>query len=625
VENTAINKNKEQLIISILLVSVLELLNLILLNGSPKIVISNIIQLITSLVASYFTFKTAQKLDKDNDKSKRAWFFIAVASSFWVMGNLVYLFYEIVVRTNPTGSISDIFYFLFYIVFIYALLILPKEKLEEKRKFNFYLEISIIAFAIILVQWNFNYSFLLDQFTSKSNLILFIFTIFTFFDTIILILLFAIILRKKYFNADFFPIIILLTGAFFLIFSDFQQAAIEAQEVFTSGYLADFGWTLAFALIGISAIVKSDEVKIFNRLYQKKNFQRIYYFLSFGFIYFWRGAMYFLLIFTLLNPHENSKIVVIFGASAIIGLVVYREIRASIENYYLSQNLKETLNTLETSNMELKDLNYNLAKEQQNLVIANQQLKNSEHDLQEMMETRSKMLSIISHDIRSPLNALYLSSETLYRYFDKFSTKDLFNSIKSFYLTTQQMSNLVVNLFEWAKSQGSTISFNPESINIVLLVEEIKKIYVENLKIKNIKLIIELQTENNINSVFADKNMSATILRNLISNSIKFSRVNSEIKVNITDYDSDCNYMKIEVVDEGPGLSEEDLDKLFRSDIDRKSIGNSPEKGSGLGLLLCKEFVELHHGKIWAESEINKGTKISFTFPKIKEIFSSTE
>jgi len=114
-----------------------------------------------------------------------------------------------------------------------------------------------------------------------------------------------------------------------------------------------------------------------------------------------------------------------------------------------------------------------------------------------------------------------------------------------------------------------------------------------------------------------DMNMIHTVIRNLVSNAIKFSFDSSTIKVSVTDYSEDSNYIQVSVRDSGVGISQENIEKLFK--IDQKitsTEGTNKEKGTGLGLILCKEFIDKHNCKIWAESEIGKGTTFSFTLPK---------
>ena len=128
---------------------------------------------------------------------------------------------------------------------------------------------------------------------------------------------------------------------------------------------------------------------------------------------------------------------------------------------------------------------------------------------------------------------------------------------------------------------------------------------------KNIELVTDINSAYMVN---ADKNMLDTILRNLVSNAIKFTNVGGMVKVIASEVDE---MIQIGVTDTGIGLSEDDLSKLFRIDVQNSQIGTSKEKGTGLGLILCKEFVERHGGRIWVESEIGKGSQFNFTIPKI--------
>jgi signal transduction histidine kinase len=425
-------------------------------------------------------------------------------------------------------------------------------------------------------------------------------------------------LRQTYFSLNFISVVVLITGSFFLIYSDFLQLAIQSSSVFSSGYSSDIGWTLAFSLFGIAAIAKQKENKILQSINLNQNFKNIYNFISFSYIYIWLGAMYFMLLWAFNHTDQTERNFYVIVISLIIGLIVLRLVVSSIENYKLQLKYKATLEQLQESNLEFKELNNDLAKESHKLIITNNELLNSEAELKKANDTKNKLFSIISHDIRSPLNAMLVSTETVNLYFDKFSKEELAKAIRSVFLSTQQLSNLITNLFDWAKAQRDGIQFNPEFQNLTILTEQILKLYSENLKQKNLEISLNYNLKNDIAIAYCDKNLYETIIRNLISNAIKFSKTESEIKITFSDLDD--KFIQISVSDTGIGIAEEDIPKLFRDDIDRKKIGNSPEKGSGLGLLLCKEFVEKHKGQIWVESQLEQGTTFHFTIP-IKNIF----
>ena len=161
----------------------------------------------------------------------------------------------------------------------------------------------------------------------------------------------------------------------------------------------------------------------------------------------------------------------------------------------------------------------------------------------------------------------------------------------------------------WARSQRNEIVYAPEEIKLQKIVSSTIDLFTELTQNKGISVINNVQ-ENTI--VFADKNMLMTVLRNLISNAIKFSSSGKQILITA---DQNNNEQIITIKDEGTGISDENLLKLFRNAEHLTTFGTNGEKGSGLGLLLCKDFIEKHNGKIWAESELDKGSAFKFTLP----------
>jgi signal transduction histidine kinase len=172
-----------------------------------------------------------------------------------------------------------------------------------------------------------------------------------------------------------------------------------------------------------------------------------------------------------------------------------------------------------------------------------------------------------------------------------------------------QTYRLLENLLEWANSQRGKISFIPEQINLSQLFNEEFTVLNEMATAKNIELKSFFADDLTIP---ADKNMLKTILRNLISNAIKFTNKNGKVEVNAV---VDDRNVEISVSDDGTGMTKETMAKLFRLDANLSTRGTENEKGTGLGLFLCKEFVEKHGGKISVESESGKGSIFRFTIP----------
>ena len=240
--------------------------------------------------------------------------------------------------------------------------------------------------------------------------------------------------------------------------------------------------------------------------------------------------------------------------------------------------------------------------------------KKIEEELRNLNITKDKFFSIIAHDLRGPIISMMQISEIVSENdgLDEETLHKFLNSQKDLSKSTFQ---LLDNLLNWAISQTGKFNFNPEKQVSTSIFKEIFELLNPSAKNKNI-LLNYFQSEEII--VFADPNMIKTILRNLISNAIKFTNSNGRIDVTAL---QNGNFIEIAVSDNGVGMNEETRNKLFRIETNESTIGTADEKGSGLGLLLCKEFVEKHGGKIWVESELGKGSVFKFKLPlkKINE------
>lgn len=223
--------------------------------------------------------------------------------------------------------------------------------------------------------------------------------------------------------------------------------------------------------------------------------------------------------------------------------------------------------------------------------------------------TKDKLFSIISHDLRGPMGStLGLSEVLLKRYEDKneSNSKKLLISLHN---GLNETYDLLTNLLQWASTQIKGISFNPESLSMNSIIEDALKPFANQAEMKNVKMTVDIDKTI---SVWADINMLDSILRNLITNAIKFTNENGNIVVNATQRN---NVTQVCVKDDGIGMSSDTLNNLFSLDMDSSKKGTSGERGTGLGLILCKEFVDIHKGEFWIESTLNKGSSFYFTIP----------
>jgi signal transduction histidine kinase len=184
---------------------------------------------------------------------------------------------------------------------------------------------------------------------------------------------------------------------------------------------------------------------------------------------------------------------------------------------------------------------------------------------------------------------------------------------KFIHQSTNSALDLLMNLMDWTRAHTGRMEFNPKFIELNGFIRETENLFAGTLQQKNISLKHNIQ-ENTV--IYADENMIRTILRNLISNAIKFTHSEGLIVLDVLKNQHEC---VISVKDNGLGIPKESLDKLFRIDQNKSTKGTQNESGTGLGLILCKELIEKHNGRIWAESEPGKGSIFYFSVPNISQ------
>ncbi len=277
---------------------------------------------------------------------------------------------------------------------------------------------------------------------------------------------------------------------------------------------------------------------------------------------------------------------VLIALTVILSILIYNKYR-----------YKQKINTiLEDKNDQLK--------------LANKKLAESEQNLKELVATKDKFFSIIAHDLRSPLSSLSLVTEVLDQNIDSLDKDKTAYLLGSINKAANNLMELVENLLNWARTQTGKITFEPSKINVSEIIKQNINLLALNAEKKNITI------KNNVkNNIFAraDINLIATVILNLLSNAIKFTNEQGTITFDISEKNE---FYEIKISDTGLGISEKNIQKLFRIDIDTRQIGDSVEKGTGLGLILCKEFVEKNGGQINVQSEIEIGSTFSFTIKK---------
>ena len=280
------------------------------------------------------------------------------------------------------------------------------------------------------------------------------------------------------------------------------------------------------------------------------------------------------------------------------------------EQIALAIEKKRTEEELIRFNRELKESKELLEERTYELDTLNKYLSDSENMLKEINASKDKFFSIVAHDLKSPFNGLLGFTKILLEDFDELPPDMLKGYIANIYTTAKNVYTLIENLLEWSRIQTGKMEFTPVKMDLYDEVKYTVELLNNNAQNKNINLLGNVPKDT---IVCVDNNMIHSVMQNLISNALKFTREGGKVEINTRDAGE---FVEVTIEDNGIGIKESDLGKLFRIDVQHTTQGTAKEKGTGLGLILCKELIEKHGGKIWAESTEGIGTKFIFTLPK---------
>ncbi len=245
----------------------------------------------------------------------------------------------------------------------------------------------------------------------------------------------------------------------------------------------------------------------------------------------------------------------------------------------------------------------------QELVEVNQKLNDANQKLSELNITKDRLLSIIAHDLRGPLSAFVNISELMHKEFHNMKKADVESSLDVMKRDSKRIFLLLENLLEWSRLQLESTEASTSPVSVYVILDQVQQLFSEAVKDKELAIISKI-TDDLV--VEADSYMLQAVLRNLLSNAIKFSRPKGQILIQSKTIE---NSIELSVMDQGVGIPKETQPKIFSLHHIYSTRGTSGERGSGLGLILCKDFLEKNRGSIRFESEPGKGTSFYITLP----------
>lgn len=305
----------------------------------------------------------------------------------------------------------------------------------------------------------------------------------------------------------------------------------------------------------------------------------------------------------------------------IIFLTAKTEIDNMVHGFSLGADdyVTKPFNTLELlarvrAHVELKKSRDLIIEQNKKLSKVVEQLYKNNEELNKLIASKDKFFSIIAHDLKGPVGNLNSFLNFMTSQYENISKEEFKKDLSLLENASQKIKDLLENLLTWARSQKGDIQYKPENYSLTKLIQANMMLLESSAANKKISLLNLVPEEM---KGFFDYQMITTVMRNLISNAIKYTKTNGQITISGKEKEE---FVEICVEDNGVGMSKEICENLFKIDVKHFSTeGTGGEKGTGLGLILCKEFIDKHLGEMVVESEIGKGSRFRFTVPRNKD------
>lgn len=279
----------------------------------------------------------------------------------------------------------------------------------------------------------------------------------------------------------------------------------------------------------------------------------------------------------------------------------------ALRSYFQDKQLEEQNRILQQLNLDLERFNATLEQQVQERTA---ELEAQKLELADLNASKDKFFSIISHDLRSPFNALLGFAQILSENLERYTLEEIQQKVIYIRTAAERLYALLENLLTWSRIQRGAIEYDPEPLDLAEIAEDNVALFTPNAEQKQIRLHNTIQSQT---FVYADYSMLNTIIRNLTSNALKFTSSGDHVTLSAMVAEQQ---IEIAVTDTGVGIPAQVLPTLLRLDTHHTQVGTAGEKGTGLGLVLCKELIEKSGGRLWVESEAGKGSTFRFTLPR---------
>ncbi len=586
------------------------LVNLLPFKPETFTIINSTFEAVFSILISVFLFAIYTVSKKNNFVFTRTLFLLFLTILSWAIGDALYI-YLLCIDIDPFMSMSDVFYIAATLILIGTVLTIPGSQPPSHRRNMVFIEISILVLSAAVL---FTIMILFRGKPHLSSDLLTLLMVFIYPVLDVLLIWIIIILYFAYpLKSSQKVLSILLVGGLCIFFSDIYYLISSIYAPLKRDYFVGIGYYTLYVTILLAALVGFKTIRELNR----ENKQKVYAFKSGNWIVFIPGVFLILFIgMVLVFVFKQSFILthgVIILIVIIIILFILHQYMVIAENIKLTKEMRQINAQLEDKvnqrTAELSKANTELVEEMKERKKAEDHLARSNQDLALLNKDKDKLFSILAHDLRSPLGSMMNLTELLAESINDFDEKELLEIIGTLNKSATQTFQLFNDLLAWSAVQMGRGEREKEIFAMSDIISENLMILAGEIDKKQIK------TDTQVDSAvvaYADRFAIQTVVRNLISNAVKFTQPQGIITIMA---EQSNEFVKISISDNGVGISKEKQKKLFRVDAVSSTAGTEGEKGTGFGLLLCKDLVEKNSGKIWLESEKGNGSTFYFTLP----------
>lgn len=598
------------LISGVVLIAINVLINQFSIDSETLKIYNALFELVLSLIVFAGLFLLFRISRRSNLAFSRTLFWLSLTMASWTTGDALYL-YHVIIGVDPFISPVDLLYIAASVFFIATVLSVSTAQPASRRRNMVFIEISILILSATVI---FSILLLLKgspnlNFDAITLLMVFIYPVLDLISIWLVLIMFfthSVKSSKKVLS-------LLFAGAICIFLSDLFYLLYSIYSSLERYFLVDMGYQLFYLLLLIAGLTGFQELK--NASPEEGDTETVFkqnnwmIFLPGVFLIILIGL---LLVFALPSSSEIYHGIIILLVTVIILFIIHQYL-VVIDNIKLTETMRQ-INTQLESNVEqrtaeLSKANSELQEEIRERQKVEAHLARSNQDLGLLNRDKDKLFSILAHDLRSPLGSMMNLSELLIENSKDFDENELMEAIAALNKSAKQTFQLLNDLLAWSTIQMGRGEREKAVFQVAEVVSENIVIVALEADKKQIEILVDIDPGL---VAFADRFAIQTVLRNLLSNAVKFTPNHGTINISAS---GNSDTLQLSVNDNGIGISKEKQKKIFRVDTVSSSPGTDGEKGTGFGLLLCKDLISRNGGKIWFESEKGKGSTFHFSLP----------